>query len=268
MKGESKKVCIVTGGSSGIGKCTVLSLLGKGCTVYEFSRRDPGSGNIGQHIYCDVTDEETVRNAVSSVLQKEGRIDILVNCAGYGISGAIEFTDLDDAKRQFDVNFFGMVNVCKAVLPVMRRQSSGRIVNISSVAAPVSIPFQAFYSASKAAINSYTLSLANEVRNYGITVTAVQPGDISTGFTSARKKSEKGDKEYGGRIKRSVEKMERDEMGGMKPETAGKYIAKIALKKRIKPLYAIGFSYKAICVLCKILPAGATNKLVYLLYAK
>lgn len=267
MKTTGETVCIVTGGSSGIGKCTALSLAEKNCIVYEFSRRGSKIEGV-EHVFCDVTDEVTVNKAVGHVLQEKGRIDVLVNCAGFGISGAIEFTELEEAKKQFDVNFFGMVNVCKAVLPIMRKQGSGRIVNISSVAAPVSIPFQAYYSASKSAINSYTLALANEIRDYGITVTAVQPGDISTGFTSARRKSEKGDGEYGGRIKRSVAKMEKDEINGMKPETAGNYISKIALKKRIKPLYAIGFSYKFICVLCKILPSRLINKLVYSLYAK
>ena len=210
---------MVTGGSSGIGKCTADALLLRGCRVYTLSRRVPPQGGKARHICADVTDEAQVRRAVEQILKEEKRIDILVNCAGFGISGAVEFTRPEDARRQMDVNFFGTVQVTGAVLPQMRRQGGGRIVNVSSVAAPAAIPFQTFYSASKAAINAYTCALANEVRPYGVTVTAVQPGDIRTGFTAARDKSVEGDEAYGGRISRSVATMERDEANGMAPES-------------------------------------------------
>ena len=261
------KVAIVTGGSSGIGLCAAQSLLSKGCKVYIISRH-PYTLAGASHICADVTDEKQVHEAVSQVLSHEKRIDLMLNCAGFGISGAVEFTELADAKKQMDVNFFGMVNMNKAVLGTMRRQGSGRIVNISSVAAPVAIPFQTYYSASKAAINAYTCALANEIRPYGVSVCAIQPGDIATGFTAARKKSELGDEEYGGRISKSVAVMEHDEQNGMKPEVAGAYIAKIALKKKVKPLYTIGFSYKCVCFLTKILPCGLLNRLVGMIYAK
>jgi len=259
-------IAVVTGGSSGIGLCTAKALSAAGCRVYEISRRDFSCEGM-THLSADVTDEDAVQDAVDQVLAEAGRVDILVNCAGFGISGAVEFTELADAKRQMDVNFFGMVNATKAVLGPMRRAGGGRVVNISSVAAPAAIPFQAFYSASKAAINDYTCALANEVRPYGVSVCAVMPGDIRTGFTDARKKSAVGDEAYGGRISKSVAKMERDERGGMAPETAGAYIAKIALRKNVKPLYAIGFSYKCICVLCDLLPCRLRNRLIGLLYA-
>ncbi|MCQ2512362.1 MAG: SDR family NAD(P)-dependent oxidoreductase [Lachnospiraceae bacterium] len=261
------KIAIVTGGSSGIGLNVAMCLKNAGCTVYEFSRREVPNSPF-HHISTDVTDEAAVQSAVKQVLEKEEKIDILVNCAGFGISGAAEFTELADAKRQLDVNFFGMVNVTKAVLTPMRNARGGRIVNISSVAAPIPIPFQTFYSASKAAINSYTCAVANEVAPYGISMCAIQPGDISSGFTDARKKSIEGDTEYGGRIRRSVEVMEKDERGGMKPSVAAAYICKIALKKKVKPLYAIGFSYKAFCVIMKVLPIGLSNKMIGMIYAK
>lgn len=261
------KIVIVTGGSSGIGRCTAAALRDAGCKVYEFSRRQMKSDEI-IHISVDVTDEAAVHTAVADVLEREGHIDIVVNCAGFGISGAVEFTELADAKAQMDVNFFGMVNVNRAVLGVMRRARCGRIVNISSVAAVAHIPFQTYYSASKAAIESYTCALSNEMRPFGVTVTAVQPGDICTGFTDARKKSVAGDDEYNGRISRSVAGMERDERRGMSPEFAGRYIARIALKKHIKPISAIGFGYKCLSVLCKILPCSFRNWIVGLLYAR
>ena len=262
-----KKTAIVTGGSSGIGKCTAEHLRDAGITVYEFSRRDCENTGI-VHRSVDVTDEAQVKQAVQEVFDAEGRIDILVSCAGYGISGAVEFTETEDAKRQLDVNFFGTVNCTRAVLPYMRGKRKGRIVCIGSVAGPIPIPFQTFYSVSKAAINSYVMALANEVRPYGISICAVMPGDIASGFTDARNKSIAGDKEYNGRISRSVAVMEKDEREGMKPDTAGAYIAQIALKQKVKPLYAIGFTYKAFCVIMKLLPAGFSNYLIGRIYAR
>lgn len=262
-----KKIAIVTGGSSGIGRYAAEALRDAGCTVYEFSRRDIPNESI-IHIKADVTDEAALSEAVRAVYEKEGRIDILVNSAGFGISGAVEFTELEAAKAQFDVNFFGTVNAVKAVLPLMREKKSGRIVNISSVAAVAHIPFQTFYSASKAAIESYTCALANEVKPFGISVTAIQPGDIRTEFTAARKKSDAGDEVYSGRISKSVAGMEKDEQKGMSPEFAGRYIAKIALKRNVKPLYAIGATYKLLSVLCKVFPCSARNAVVGMLYAE
>ncbi len=201
-------------------------------------------------------------------MRHEDHIDVLINNAGFGISGAVEFTEAEDAKRQMEVNFFGMVNVCRAVLPLMREAGGGRIVNLSSVAGVIPIPFQTYYSASKAAINAYTMALANEVRPFGIRVCAVLPGDIRTGFTAARQKSRAGDDIYGGRIGRSVAGMEHDERNGMRPETAGAYIASVATRRAVKPLRAIGAQYKLFCVLAKLLPVRVLNWLVGLIYAK
>ena len=249
------RVAIVTGGSSGIGRQTAIALRDMGCTVYELSRRDIPIENV-RHVKTDVTDENAVFSAVEQIVDAENTIDIVVNCAGFGISGAVEFTEISQAKSQFDVNFFGMVNMNRAVIPVMRKNGHGRIVNISSVASVAHIPFQTFYSASKAATDSYSCALDNELRPFGISVTAVQPGDICTDFTQARKKSFAGDDVYNGRISRSVAGMEKDEQKGMSPEYAGRYIAKIALKKHTKPIYAIGFGYKFLSVLCKVFHAG------------
>ena len=261
------RVVIVTGGNSGIGKSTAQALVNKGCKVYDFSRRDIACDGV-IHVSCDVTDESQVQKAVDTVLTEEGKIDILINSAGFGISGAVEFTTLESAKKQFDVNFFGTVNVTKAILPAMRKQGIGRIVNISSVAAVAHIPFQTYYSATKAAIESYTCCLANEVRPFGITVTSIQPGDISTGFTDARAKSYDGDDVYEGRISRSVAGMEKDERKGMSSDVAGNYIARIALKSTVKPIYAIGISYKVVSTLCKVFPCGIRNRIIGSLYAK
>ena len=172
MAEETNKVVIVTGGSSGIGRCTASALKENGCIVYEFSRRSIPMEGV-THLSVDVTDEDAINAAVQQVIQKETKIDAVINCAGFGISGAVEFTSMDQAKAQFDVNFFGTVNVNKAVLPFLHHQGKGHIVNISSVAAVAHIPFQTFYSASKAAVSSYSYALANEVKPYGIHVTVV-----------------------------------------------------------------------------------------------
>ena len=261
------KVVFVTGGTSGIGLATVRALLDLGCTVYELSRREEGpEGAV--HIRGDVTDEASVAAAVERIVREAGRLDAVVNNAGFGISGAIEFTPTEEAKRLFDVDFFGMVNVNRAVIPVLRRQGAGRIVNVSSVAAPIAIPFQAYYSAAKAAVSSYTLSLKNELRPYGVSVCAVLPGDIRTGFTAARKKLTEGDDEYGGRIARSVAVMEHDEQNGMDPAVAGRFIARAAAGKGAKPLAAIGAKYKLFCVLIRLLPVRLSTWIVGLIYAK
>lgn len=189
------QVCVITGGTSGIGRCTAQAMLARGYTVYELSRRDEGVAGM-QHIVADVTKEETLAAAVAQILQREDHIDVLINNAGFGISGAVEFTGTEEAQRQLDVNFFGMVRMNRQVLPVMRKQGYGRIVNLSSVAGAIPIPFQTYYSASKAAINSYTMALANEVKPFGIQVCCVQPGDIRTGFTAAREKNQLGDDIY------------------------------------------------------------------------
>lgn len=263
----SAKVCIITGGTSGIGLAAAREMAARGYAVYELSRREQGADGA-VHIPTDVTDEAAVGRAVRNVLGREGHIDVLINSAGFGISGAVEFTALSDAKRQLDVNFFGMVNVCRAVLPAMREAGRGRIVNLSSVAGVISIPFQTYYSVSKAAVNAYTKGLVNEVKPYGVEVCAVMPGDVCTGFTAARVKNPAGDDVYGGRISRSVCVMERDEKNGMSQEAAGKYIASVATRRHVKPLYAIGAQYKLFCLLERLLPIRVLSWLVGIIYGK
>ena len=128
-----EKICVITGGTSGIGKCTAEAMVKKGYTVYELSRREAGNPGM-YHIPTDVTDPKACQRAIDAVISQAGRIDVMINNAGFGISGAIEFTPIEQAKKQLDVNFFGMVNMNHAVIPVMRRQGFGRIVNLSSVA--------------------------------------------------------------------------------------------------------------------------------------
>lgn len=261
-----EKICVITGGTSGIGKCTAEAMVKKGYTVYELSRREAGNPGM-YHIPTDVTDPEACQRAIDAVYSQAGRIDVMINNAGFGISGAIEFTPIEQAKRQLDVNFFGMVNMNRAVLPVMRQQGGGRIVNMSSVAAPIAIPFQAYYSASKAAVRTYSLALASEVRPFGIEVCVIMPGDIATGFTSARRKSCDGDDVYHGRIARSVAVMEHDEQTGMTAEFAGQFVARCSTQKRAKLICTMGHKYALFVFLMRILPIGLTTRIVGRIYA-
>ena len=258
-------VVVITGGSSGIGKSTASLFVGKGCTVYELSRTGKSENGV-RHITADITRPEDIQNAFKEIFDSEGRLDLLINNAGMGISGAIEFTSAEQAHRIFDVNFFGTFLCCKEALPYLRKSSGSRIINLSSVAAPLSIPFQAFYSATKAAINSLTLALTNEVRPFGIRVSAVMPGDVHTGFTAAREKNEDGSALYGEVIKRAVSSMEKDELTGMTPDFIAGVIYRVSQKRNPKALYTAGGKYKLFVFISKILPVNLVNKLVGKIY--
>ena len=247
-----KKVALVTGASSGIGLAVSGQLLALGYTVYGLSRRGTSAEGI-LPIAAEVTDEEAVKAAVASLFEKEGRIDLLINNAGMGISGPMEFTEAEDMKRIMEVNFYGQVYCAKAVLPYMREQGSGRIVCTSSVAAPIAIPYQSFYSCSKAAVSAMALALRNEVKSFGIEVCAVMPGDAKTGFTDARKKESKGNDVYT-HNESAVAAMEKDERGGMTPDDVAAVIVKAATVKNPKPIFTAGAKYKIFVVLFKLLP--------------
>ncbi len=259
------KVVLLTGGSKGIGYAAAKSFAEKGCKIYEISRRDIHNPGV-THITGDVTDEPAVEAAVAGIIEREGKIDILVCNAGTVLSGAVEFMEQREIKKLMDLNFFGMVNAVRAVLPHMREAGIGRIVCLSSMAAPFPIPFQAYYSASKAAVSAFTVALHNEVKPFGISVCAILPGDTKT--EPVRYKFHDGDDVYGGRIGRSVGVMERDENNGMNPETVGNRISAIALKQRVKPYYAIGFMSKLEMFIKRIVPASFVRRIVGMMYAK
>lgn len=255
---------VITGGSSGIGKATAQLFSEKGWQVFELSRSGQSTDSI-RHITCDVTRPEETRAAVREIIDRGGHIDVFISNAGYGISGAIEFTTSEDAHRQFEVNFFGALNSVQAVLPYMRERKAGRIIFTSSVAAVLSIPYQSFYSASKAAINALALALQNEVREFGIHVSVLMPGDVSTGFTAARHKSEEGLSAYGN-IHKAVAAMEKDEQGGMAPLQMARQFYRIATRRCPAPLYVGGAQYALFCFLDRILPKRFVNWIVGKLY--
>lgn len=251
------KTLVISGGSSGIGKATASLFAERGWRVFELSRREVEMDHI-IHITCDVSSEKSCRAAIAEVLKQTDRIDVVISNAGFGISGAIEFTDIAEAQRQMDVNFMGAVRLTQAVLPQLRQQHSGRIIYTSSVAAVLPVPYQAFYSASKAAINAMALALANEVREFGISVSVMMPGDVSTGFTDARCKSVAGEEVYT-HAAQAVSSMERDERGGMKPIKMAKLFWHIATCRSPRPQYVGGWQYRVLCWLDRLLPKRWVN---------
>jgi NAD(P)-dependent dehydrogenase (short-subunit alcohol dehydrogenase family) len=177
-------VVLITGASSGIGAATAALLAEQGFTVFGASRKPPVAGGSARFVAMDVRDEASVRAGIAAVVAETGALDALVCNAGFGIFGSLEETSLDRARAQVDTNVFGTLNAIRAALPPMRERRKGRIVVVGSLAGRAPIPFQAHYSASKAALDALTLALRLEVAPFGIGVSLVEPGDIRTGFNA------------------------------------------------------------------------------------
>ena len=260
---------VISGGSSGIGKATASLFAERGWRVFELSRHGAEeSKDKGEiiHITCDVCDEASCRKAMEEVLKQTDHVDVVISNAGYGISGPVEFTTIEAAQHQMDVNFMGAVRFTQAVLPQLRAQRSGRIIYTSSVAAILAVPYQAFYSASKAAINAMALALANEVKSFGIQVSVMMPGDVSTGFTDARAKSTAGEEVYTGANK-AITTMEHDERAGMSPRQMAELFYHIATCPNPRPQYVGGFSYRVLCFLERLLPKRFVNWIEFKVYS-
>lgn len=262
---KSGRIAAVTGASKGIGFEICRMLLGKGCKVYGLARTAGNNDDI-HWIKCDVTDTESVQQAFLHILDKEGRIDILICNAGVGISGAAEFIPEKDHIMQTDVNFNGAVRCAAAVVPHMREAGGGRIVFISSLAAIFPLPFQGFYSATKAALNAYSDSLGIELAPFGIETSAVMLNDVKTEFTENRKKTQTGDDIYGGRIEASVSKMEKSEQTGMSPEKVADTVGRILERRKMPPHKIVGFSNEILGFLFRVLPASILVRLLKMIY--
>src|SRR5262245_55660349 len=185
LKRSSFAVGRVTGCSSGIGKATCYQLAAGATSVYA-GRRTPCTSSKWTHLPLDVTEQSSVEAAVADVLRRESRLDGLVACAGVGLAGSVEDTEDDEAKQHFDTNFFGTARVIRAVLPAMRKQSSGNVVVIGSIGGLIGLPFVPYYSASKFALDGLVEELRGEVAPFGIQATIVHPGDLNTAFGANR----------------------------------------------------------------------------------
>lgn len=182
----TKKIILITGASSGIGKNAALQLIKLGHIVYGAARRIDKMQDLvlagGQAVALDITDEVAIQNVVDSILKKHGRIDVLVNNAGYGLYGSVEEISLEQARYQFDVNIFGLAAITKAVIPSMREHKFGRIINISSVGGKIYTPLGAWYHATKHALEGWSDSLRLELAPFGVAVSIIEPGGIATEF--------------------------------------------------------------------------------------
>jgi NAD(P)-dependent dehydrogenase (short-subunit alcohol dehydrogenase family) len=213
---KDSRVVLITGTSSGFGKAIAAALALDGHRVYATTRRTAGTPIAGvTHLRLDVTNESSVSDGLDEVLRGAGRIDVLVNNAGLGIAGALEDTTVEEAFAQFDTNLFGLHRMCRSVLPHMRKQGGGQIINMSSLAGQIAIPFQGFYSASKFAIEGYTEALRMEVRSFGVRVSMIEPGDFATAFTMNRRMTggHAPESPYYRLCESAVERMARDEQG-------------------------------------------------------
>jgi NAD(P)-dependent dehydrogenase (short-subunit alcohol dehydrogenase family) len=208
-------VVLVTGASSGFGQAIALALHARGHRVFGTARSlsSPADTVVFPLILLDVDSDASVAEGVAEVMRQAGRVDVLVNNAGFGCAGAIEDTTVEEARSQFETNFFGMHRMCRAVLPHMRARGAGRIVNMSSLGGLVSVPFQAMYCASKFAVEAYTEALRMETRPFGIQVAMVEPGDFATRFTANRRLTAASTEEspYAERCRTAVRRMAEDE---------------------------------------------------------
>ena len=257
-------VILITGITSGFGRAMAQRLSQDGHKVYGTYRRDSDPIPDVTYIKADVRDEDSLKSAVNQVLEAEGRIDTLISNAGMGIGGPLEFTPMDDARMQMDVNFMGMVRLFNLVVPVMRSQRHGHIICISSIGGLMGLPYQGMYSASKFAIEGYCQALRLELRQFGIHVTVVNPGDFSTGFTAQRNKvcDPEALAAYPS-YAQSMESIEADENSGLKPERLARRISKIVRKRHPRSRYVIAtFIQKASVVLKAILPAKWFDKIL------
>lgn len=250
-------VILITGISSGFGMETARLLSQEGHIVYGTVRRDVEPLPGVHYLKVDVRHREAVQNAVQQMVKQEGRIDVLINNAGMGIGGPVEFATEEEIREQMDANFMGLVHFVTAVLLIMRKQGKGKIVALSSIGGVMGLPFQGFYSASKFAIEGYCEALRLEVQQFGIQVVVMRPGDFSTGFTASRKKTVNADAMQVYRsYAESMGKVEHDETGGLKPQVLARKISQIIREKNPRHGYVVASLEQRLSVFLKrVLPA-------------
>jgi NAD(P)-dependent dehydrogenase (short-subunit alcohol dehydrogenase family) len=229
---------LITGASAGIGLACANRMHEAGWTVIGASRRGTSPGGW-KPITLDVDRDDDVVKAVSGIVEEHGRLDAVVAGAGWGLAGAAEDTPMAAAKAQLETNFWGAVRVVQAALPTMRRQGAGRVVLIGSIGGVIAIPFQAFYSASKFALEGYGEALAYEVAPFGISVTLVQPGNIRTDFTANRRTEPAGDA-YQAAVAKAIGVMERDEQNGASPDKVAAAVERVVTARRPPRRVSVG----------------------------
>ncbi len=261
-----KKVIFVTGVSSGFGLQIAKTLSSQGHIVYGSVRKDGYILDNVNLVKMDVTSEQQVKSTIDGIVSKEGRLDVLINNAGMHTGGAAETTLPDTIRLQMETNFNGLVNLTKEVLPHMRKLGWGRIINFSSIGGLMGLPFQAYYSASKFAVEGFSEALRMEVSTSNIEVIVINPGDFSTSNSANRRNylapHSEGDTYYG-QFQRTLAVIEKDETGGLDPAILAKKIGRIVNKKNPKHRYVIASAEQKFAVLLKrILPSKLFFKIL------
>ena len=255
------KVALVTGASSGMGESTAILLSKQGYKVYGAARRTDKmkalEANGVSVISLDITQDESIVKCVDTILKKEGRIDILINNAGYGSYGAVEDVSIDEARRQFEVNIFGLARLTQLILPSMRANKQGRIVNISSIGGKIYTPFGAWYHATKHALEGWSDCLRIETKPFGIDVVIVEPGGIKTpwgAIAAEHLKETSGKGAYAEKANKTADNMAQMYASGKnlsEPELLAKEIVKAATVKNPKTRYAKGYFAKPVLIMRK-----------------
>ena len=262
-------VVLLTGASSGLGRSIAHELHRHGHRVYGTSRYPATDQGTTGMLALDVTDDDSVARCVRSIVGAEGRLDVLVNNAGYGLTGALEDTTLSEARDQFDTNFFGALRMNREVLPVMRAQATGRIITVTSMAGRAALPYQPIYSATKFALEGMNEALRMELAGSGIQACTVLPGDFPTGFTTARTLARRAQSTvHGERLARVLQVYERDELGGPDPLMVAQLLARLVEVPRLRVRYIVGRRQQRLGLAAKNwLPAMAFERLMLAVYA-
>ncbi len=250
---ESRKVALVTGASSGIGAAIAAALAKSGYRVFGASRHPGASTHEIETTVMDVDDDASVASAVAGVIERAGRLDAAINCAGWALMGPIEETSIGEARAQMETNFFGVLRVCLAVLPIMRAQKSGCIVNISSLAGVFGNPFSGLYSASKFAVEGLSESLRFETRSFGLRVALIEPGDTRSQLPARRRtvagaSAQSAYAEAFGRLQKGQAK---DEAGAPSADAVAELVVKILAAPNPRLRHSVGMAGQRIVVLIK-----------------
>lgn len=269
------KVALVTGGSSGIGEKTALRFKEAGFTTYAVARRvnlmEPLEA-AGVHTFgMDLTDEASMVSGIERIIAEQGRIDVLVNNAGYGSYGAVEDVPIDEARRQFEVNLFGLARLVQLVTPHMRAQRSGRIINISSIGAVIYEPFGAWYHATKFAVDGFSDSLRVELKPFGIDVVIVRPAGIITEWNEISRNSlveQSKDGVYAKSAVKAAKAMESVDNPRLSsgPDVVAKKLVKAATARRPRTRYSTGKGATTVMTMRRVLRDRAFDAIMARLY--
>ena len=264
---RSPQVILITGASSGIGQACAAWLTARGQRVFGTSRAPTARTHAGTFplLPLDLTDDRSVQATVAQVLAEAGRLDVVINNAGYGLAGPLEETTPEEAQALLEVHLLGVLRLCRAVLPTMRARRSGRIINIGSIAARLPLPYQGLYCASKAALAALSETLRLEVAPFGIQVVLVEPGDLHTGFTHHRQRvaAPLEDSPYRAAFEQALAIMEHDETQGPPPLVVARLVERIIQARAPRRCYRVGpWLQRLSPLLYQLLPGRAGERLL------